>query len=170
MTLAQYQTDALATAQPEAFSLEYLIPMIVGETGELFGHRAKGFWHGWDADVLQTELVAEYGDIAWGTAVLLYTQEVHEISATLQASSHRWAGFKVDPWQQLLDNASSLHLMYSETQLQWLPTTAQQMWQTLERNSEAITGAPFAEVLANNIDKLASRAARGVLQGKGDHR
>jgi len=57
MNLHEYTVQAEATAQPAAHDRAYLIPMIVGEVGELFGQRAKAVWHGWAPERLQAELV-----------------------------------------------------------------------------------------------------------------
>lgn len=69
--LTDYITVAKSTAQPEAYSYEYLVPALLGEVGEVFGQIAKAKWHGWSHEKLTTELVAEYGDICWMTAILI---------------------------------------------------------------------------------------------------
>ena len=175
MKLEEYQSTALLTAQEEAFDHAYLIPGIVGETGELFGHRAKGHWHGWDEDRLRTAKVGEYGDIAWMTAILLHTQGVAE----LRKGGHHlrevppitvW-GTLPDPWHLLLQKANNLYHLYSQQPTHcYIQGEAIQLWLLLERHCETITGASWTEVLQYNLDKLASRAERGVLRGAGDLR
>lgn len=170
-TLANYQARAAATAQPAAYDYAYLVPMIVGETGELFGQRAKAVWHGWSAAELRDELVSEFGDICWGTAILLEMEGVRSISGNILLPGRSLWGSELDPWQTLLQKASNLHLMYvAGENRRYLQGQAQQMWQTLEKTCGAITGATFEQVLDANIAKLASRAARGTLVGSGDHR
>lgn len=174
MNLFEYQTAAAVTAQPEAYSLDYLVPMIVGEIGELFGQKAKSRWHGWTADKLQLELVSEYGDVAWGTAILLSTRDVHHLEfereTIFNKGRTRW-GNPRDPWQVLLQRSQYLHQWYSEEETHsYLKGEAQSLWLDLQRNCVAITGVAFEHVLATNLKKLADRAARGVLQGSGDHR
>jgi NTP pyrophosphatase (non-canonical NTP hydrolase) len=174
MKLSEYQNAALTTAQPRAFSLDYLVPMIVGETGELFGQKAKARWHGWSADKLQVELVSEYGDICWGTALLLHTKNVDNVMYDAESVANtgrtRW-GNPRDAWQILLMRANYLHMWYSEDETHsYIRGEAQQMWLALEHHCETVTGMPFEVVLKANLTKLAGRVARGTLVGSGDHR
>lgn len=173
MKLSEYQTAAASTAMPEAFSHDYLIPMIVGEVGELFGQKAKAHWHGWSADQLQVELVSEYGDVCWGTAILLQMHGVTDLMYKHPTSSipvSVW-GNPLDPWHLLLQRVQHVHLWSTEEQTHsYIRGEAQQLWLALETFCQAITGVPFETVLLANLTKLASRAERGVLVGKGDHR
>lgn len=174
MELIQYQAAAAATADRKAYDDAYLIPMIVGEIGELFGQVAKAHWHGWDADKLKHEKMSEYGDICWGTAILLSTRGVSHLTYTadnmFEFALTRW-GNKRDAWQVLLTRSAHLHQWYSEKEThQYIKGEAEQLWLTLHQFCQAITGASFDEVLQMNLDKLASRAARGTLIGSGDHR
>ena len=174
MKFFEYQAAAASTAMPAAFSDAYLVPMIVGEIGELFGQKAKAHWHGWDAARLRTELVSEYGDIAWGTAILLSTRGVHHFEVKSDPMNEhaltRW-GNKMDAWQVLLQRGQYLHQWYTEQETHsYIRGEAQQLWVTLATFSEAITGASFDEVLQTNLAKLAGRVQRGTLVGSGDHR
>lgn len=175
MKLEDYQPLAASTAQVRAYQRAYLVPMIVGEIGELFGKAAKAVWHGpgsEKAESLQQDLMLEYGDVAWGTAILLDMEGVHHISTPTAGESFRtiW-GEPLVPFQQLLQRASNLHLMYSQPDTQqYINTCAQRLWVNLEQQCETITGHTWEATLQANLDKLASRAARGVLQGSGDHR
>lgn len=170
-TLAEYQVQAASTAMPEAYDLAYLVPMIVGETGELFGQRAKSVWHGWDADRLQKELVSEFGDICWGTAILLHIQGIDQIDGNILLPGRSLWGMELDPWQTLLQKASNLNLFYvAGDSKSFLAGGAQQMWRALEKTCGPITGVPLEDVLQANLRKLADRAARGTLVGSGDHR
>lgn len=174
-TLSNYQARAATTADPKAYDHEYLIPGIVGEVGELFGQRAKALWHGWDTQRLQQELVSEYGDIAWMTAILLDMSDVRSIRVPLlgqprmvQGTVH---GEELDPRQLLLQQATSLHLFHIQPHTKrYIPGEATQLWLLLERHSLALTGADFDTVLQANLAKLAGRVARGTLVGSGDHR
>lgn len=168
MKLSEYQTAAAATADPKAYSLSYLIPMIVGETGELFGQKAKSFWHGWSADKLQQELVSEFGDICWGIAILLKSGNVSNVPSYVFPDSN-------DGWHWLLSCSHDIHLFYTRpgyqsNRMDWILQEAAMMWATLEHHCEEITGVAFDTVLIKNLQKLADRAARGVLKGQGDHR
>jgi NTP pyrophosphatase (non-canonical NTP hydrolase) len=170
--LNTYQQVAIATADPQAFDLEYLIPMIVGETGELFGQVAKAHWHGWEPSVLQDELVSEYGDIAWGTGVLLHVEGVTRVDPYSQHSFPNTWGLPLTGMGELLHKAHNLHTFYGEAPdlTHHIKAEASRLWLALEARSVEVTGMEFDRVLERNIDKLASRARRGVLKGQGDHR
>lgn len=173
MKLAEYQDLAVSTAQPEAFSLNYLVPMIVGETGELFGQRAKAHWHGWPAEQLELALVLEYGDIAWGTAILLKTYGITDVpkaEAPFMYVTNLW-GKPNAPAHTLLRKAVNLNLWFTDEDTHhFIPSEAVQLWETLESLSLDITGNSFDHVLRANADKLKSRAERNVLRGAGDYR
>lgn len=173
MTLTQYQAAAAATAMPKAYHHNYLVPMIVGETGELLGHIAKGYWHEKSAEALQIELVSEFGDICWGTAILLSVEGVNECKAP-----EIWvrSQFRSDVTQEeallrLLRRAGYLYMFHTDGQnSHFIKDEAVQLWWALETFCKTITGHDFEYVLQRNLQKLADRAARGVLKGSGDHR
>ena len=168
--LQDYLAQALVTADPKAFQHPYLIPGIVGEVGELFGQNAKAVWHGWDDAKLTKELVSEYGDVAWMTAVLLHVESTKEANGPeieIPAFSTR---LEDDPMHLLLMRSTALHLYYSEGLLQYILEAAARLWSALEFKCKEVTGVSFQEVLDANIAKLADRAARGVLKGAGDNR
>lgn len=165
--LQDYLAQALVTADPKAFQHPYLIPGIVGEVGELHGQTAKAVWHGWDDAKLSKELISEYGDIAWMTAVLLHVEADKGAEITIPVFSTR---LEDDALHLLLMRATSLNLYYSGGLLQYIPEAASRLWSALEYKCKEVTGVSFQEVLDNNIAKLADRAARGVLKGAGDNR
>lgn len=173
-TLYQYQEIALRTAQDRALSFEYLIPGIIEEIGELFGQTAKAHWHGWPEAQLKAELISEYGDIAWKTAVLLHWQGVHSIDDRQEMTT--LATSNDDPWGDLLQAGQDLYEEHRHHELttlatsQCLTNSAQRLWFTLFMHCQAVTGETFDFVLAFNESKLRDRETRGVLQGKGDHR
>lgn len=157
LTFRQYQEKALRTAKPSALGVDYLVPMIVGEAGELAGKEAKAVRDGWDWDELTEALVPEYGDICWGVAVL-----AHVVSADPKPA-------KADVCIAALELAGSM----TQTLLDGSQTLAHSvsvMWAALEENCERITGRDFDHVLRYNLEKLADRQARGVLSGSGDNR
>lgn len=171
MNLHDYQLAAARTAQPAAYDRAYLIPMIVGETGELFGQRAKSVWHGWHADRLAAELVSEYGDIAWGTAILLDLEGVRDLQGYDVRPGRTIWGDKLDPWHVLLQKASAIHLFSTQADTQrFVGSEAAQLWLALAQHCEEITGSTWDEVLGANLAKLAGRVERGTLVGSGDHR
>lgn len=162
--LRDYQAQALTTVQDRAMDLDYLVPAIVGEVGELFGQRAKAHWQNWDEERIAEELVLEYGDVAWMTAVLLHKYEAGELGADVwMSANNRWSD-KIEPWMALLSRAESLYLYYSEGEEQYLEHAAKRLWSVLEYRAEAITGKPFQASLDANLAKLAARAERGTLQ------
>lgn len=172
MELKEYQVGATSTAEPRAYDLQYLVPGLVGELGELFGQRAKGHWHGWTEEKLLGELTLEYGDIAWLTAVLLKRLDVDtvDMSQAEDARHTAWMG-QSSPWQQIMGMVSGIHLLWVEGYGDnHLVQQASLLWAALQAHSLTITGNSFDVVLQVNLDKLASRAARNVLQGAGDHR
>lgn len=166
MELKEYQARAAVTAQPAAYQHHYLVPMIVGEVGELFGQRAKAVWHGWDDNRLRQELVSEYGDIAWGTAILLRMEGVSVVDS-MYAPRPPYG----NPWQALVSSANDLHLFYSSAETtRWVSSEAQRLWLALQKHCQAITGHSWDTVLQANLAKLAGRVQRGTLVGQGDHR
>jgi len=171
LTLTNYQARAAATAQPAAYDRAYLIPGIVGEVGELFGQRAKAVWHGWDNQKLSQELVSEYGDICWMTAILLDLEGSKGATDHLLGQPRTLWGEELDPWHILLQRATGLHLFYVQRETQrYLASEAMQLWLVLEAYCLRITGADFDTVLEANLAKLAGRVQRGTLVGSGDHR
>jgi hypothetical protein len=171
MKLADYQLAAARTAQPAAYDRAYLIPMIVGEVGELFGQRAKSVWHGWEEGRLEEELSLEYGDVAWGVAILLDLEGIRSTEQYFEQPSRTLWGQPLDPWHVLLQKASAIHLFTTQADTYgYVGGEAAQLWMALERHCQEITGHDWETVLNANLAKLASRAERGVLQGSGDHR
>ena len=172
ITLSNYQARAAATAQPSAFDRAYLIPGIVGEVGELFGQRAKAVWHGWDNQKLSAELISEYGDICWMTAILLDLEGIKSTRPENLLGQPRtiW-NEQLDPWHILLQKACNVHLFHTQRQTtRYIAGEAEQLWLILEAFCLSITGADFDTVLEANLAKLAGRVERGTLVGSGDHR
>lgn len=162
MDLFEYQPLALKTALPTALNPDYLVPMIVGEIGEVFGKKAKAVRDGWSAERLGKELISEYGDVCWGTAVLLSQFGIDKVSQVAL-----YDNAELD----LLDRSGRLYAAHcDDTEPTWLDEAAERMWFTLATHCRAITGADFDVVLQANVAKLADRAGRGTLQGSGDAR
>lgn len=188
--LQDYMAKAKATAQPEAYSYDYLLPGLLGEVGEVYGQIAKNHWHGWTAEKFETELVAEYGDICWMTAILL---DMRNVDLELPPVSDRPLLF--DPFSGMQVVSSKVRTMVGsvedeyhiaqlakgypdngtipakvESQEQVTDSMLLQLWAALVRYAPVVTGHPIQKALDYNAEKLASRAARGVLRGAGDHR
>jgi len=174
---SDYVLAARETADPEAFELEYLIPGIIGEVGELFGQRAKAHWHGKPDFELAKELRNELGDVAWMTAILLDRYGVREIPDEQYEKLDRPYASAIPVSSLLLARIESLHAAYlaslglPDLGARLIPSSAVELWALIEKRAEQITdGYPFEDVLAANLRKLADRKARGVLKGSGDHR
>lgn len=173
MTLHDYQRRALDTAKPEAFSHDYLLPGIIGEVGELFGQKAKAHWHGLSDDELNAHLAKEFGDICWMTAVLLST---YQIDVEVDVPGSVLDGVSEDSlWLALLEASVDFQRLYCGDEpdgwdLLETSETAHKFWFLLQYSCYPITGHPFETVLKMNLDKLAARAARGTLIGRGDDR
>lgn len=188
--LLNYMSKAKSTAQAEAYSYQYLVPGLLGEVGEVYGQIAKNHWHGWTAEKFETELVAEYGDICWMTAILfdhrftaVHTNikvEEHELGfnpfAGMQAVSEQVATLvEALHWEnQALADVEEYGADVAATRLEALEQRTdyalQKLWGTLVAYAPVVTGHPLQKALDYNAEKLASRAARGVLRGAGDHR
>lgn len=167
MILSEYQPKALATAAPVAHTYEYLAHGLIGELGEFAGRIAKGVWKNDRVSAAYAaDLALEYGDIAWMTAVLLNKQGIHGRDAwgapwtTSEAST---------PLGELLAEAGHQYRIYA-THVTGYQLDARRLWDLLETHCTTLTGHQWDQVLQMNLDKLASRAARGVLIGNGDHR
>jgi len=176
--LAHYQPKALATVQPAALDHFYLVNGIAGEIGELRGHVAKAYWHGpnYAAD-LDTVLAKELGDIAWMTAVLLHTLGQDSVTPWPKDHAPRTQLEALHALGHVGDILSSEYTAAVVAGREDEPNTrislkaaAQTIWRMLEDVSQPICNMPFGKVLQMNIDKLKSRAERGVLQGNGDNR
>lgn len=168
LTLAQYQNMAQATAMQESRTHHYLVHGIVGEVGELFGQVAKAAWHHSTEEQLQAELVSEYGDVCWMTAMLLHGEGVYVVRPPQRMD---WHGVLPNPWSLLLSRASQLHSAFlNREDFDWVARAGERMWEALHTECQVVTGQPFDTVLRANADKLAARAARGTLVGRGDHR
>lgn len=175
LTLHDYQESASATADPRAYDLEYLIPAIVGEVGELFGQTGKAYWHGWSAEQLQTELISEYGDICWMAAILLKregisVQPTEMMERAVRGKSLGHSSY-ADGWLALLSSSRSLYMAANTERLHnEVGANAHWFWTELAYHCQEVTGVSFGQVQRRNLAKLADRAARGVLKGQGDHR
>lgn len=167
MNLQEYQAQALTTCLPSALSREYLIPGLVAEVGELFGKKAKAVRDGWAEEALKFELVKEYGDVAWMTAVLLEVEQVRTIVERHNPRVLSFLGRTPDPLTSIL---ARVNVLANEDFHEFIPTEAQGLWLDLAAHSQSITGWSFDRVLQINLDKLQSRQARGTLAGSGDHR
>ena len=173
MKLHEYQSAALATAEPRGREQDYLIPMIMGEAGEALGHRAKAYWHGTPDEELAQELILEYGDVCWGAAILLHELGITEVEPypgpNTPTSTRAWAE-KVPAWSSVLNRAVGLFNLWEDSQEHHIADAAVSLWQALEYRCQACTGVELSTVLEANVAKLAGRAERGTLRGNGDHR
>lgn len=168
MDLTTYQTKARSTADPIAFTYPYLAPALLGEVGELAGHVAKGVWKGTAGTPEYNLGVAlEYGDIAWMTAIILHNQGVHGRDAWGHPAPRMGI---TDGLGRIAAEASFLYRWWYSPQGNDNYMDGRYMWDLLVTHCQEITSYPFDQVLQMNVDKLASRKARGVLIGNGDYR
>ncbi|CAH1192662.1 Nucleoside Triphosphate Pyrophosphohydrolase [Glutamicibacter phage Montesquieu] len=189
--LLNYMSKAKATAQPEAYFYSYLIPGLLGEVGEVYGQIAKNHWHGWSAEKFETELVAEYGDICWMTAILMdHRVEVEEYELETEDAPTEFDPFigmqvigeRVNKlvealgWESDAEDVVEQHphdnraLVRLESLANHTDEMVMKLWAYLVVYAPVVTGHPLQKSLDYNAEKLASRAARGVLRGAGDHR
>lgn len=179
-TLSDYVAKAKTTAQPEAYSYDYLIPGLLGEVGEVFGQLAKAHWHGWTPAKLEEELVAEYGDICWMTAIMMDKRfgsdlpavDAHtDLDGFLPFYGMRRIAYILDQLVvTLLSEEAMEESEAHESYRQVADNALVRLWQALEEHAPVVTGHPIQKALDYNAAKLASRAERGVLRGAGDHR
>lgn len=169
MQLDQYQKMALSTAAPVGETYEYLAHGLVGEAGEFAGRIAKGVWKGdRTSGAYYADLALEYGDIAWMTAVILHRQGIHGRDAwdhPLAVPSEDMSA----PLGVIMAEVGYMFRVYANN-VTGYTLDGRRLWDLLETYCERLTHHTWADVLQMNVDKLASRAARGVLVGNGDHR
>ena len=147
MNLTDYTPAALATCEDSSRDLKYLIPGLIGEVGELFGEVARVQRLG---QPRTEQIIDEYGDIAWMTAVLLDHLGVGEVSPM---GGLRYVQGREAALELILARAAAVHRSGSDV----LPGRAAALWSTLADHAEAVTGVSFDEVLSANLEKLAAR-------------
>ena len=147
MNLTDYTPAALATCEDSSRDLAYLIPGLIGEVGELFGEVARVQRLG---QPRTEQIIDEYGDIAWMTAVLLDHLKVDDIR---QLGNLRYVQGREAALELILARAAAVHRSGSDV----LPGRAAALWATLADHAEAVTGVSFDEVLSANLEKLAAR-------------
>lgn len=147
MNLTDYTPAALATCEARSYDLEYLLPGLIGEVGELFGEVARAHRLGGDR---RAEIIAEYGDIAWMTAILLHRERVEDTSGL---TSLRFIDGREAALELILARAAAVYRSGEDT----LAGRAAALWVTLADHAEAVTGVSFDEVLRANLEKLAAR-------------
>ena len=194
LNLTDYQPLAESTALPTAYSLDYIIPAIYGETAEVVEKLAKAQRDSRDEAWLRSALADEYGDICWAVAVGLSWYGVHSEADFPAAPTHiRNDAESLSRREHPRENMLQLlaHMTHSILEEYWtirrdpralewsIPGGADEedirsflmkMWWFLRVSCQPITGHTFADVLARNVAKLRSRQERGVIGGDGDHR
>lgn len=180
--LTGYIPAAKSTAQPAAYDYAYLVPALLGEYGEVYGQLAKAHWHEWPEEKLKLEMVAEYGDMCWMVAILIdkrscLTERSHVMVPPVGFAPHiamGAVGQRISLFLNALEEETRVGLQSNELVMDaYVGETdyqLMQLWNVLANYAEQCTGSSFQEVLEYNKEKLASRAARGVLRGAGDHR
>lgn len=175
MNLSEYQKKALSTAAPIAHTYEYLAHGLIGEVGEFAGRIAKGVWKGDRGHAaFYSDLALEYGDIAWMAAILMNKQGIHGRDAWGQPFARSYSRDvhtpeAMVPLSEIMAEAAYLYRIYAMNTTSYL-LDSRRLWDLLETHCEQLTRHSWDDVLQMNVDKLASRASRGVLIGNGDHR
>lgn len=169
LNLHDYQLKARSTAAPVGLTYEYLAYGLLGEVGELAGRIAKGLWkEDTGTPEYYKDLALEYGDVAWMTAILLYKQGItgRDAWGAPDFSGEREG---VHPIGRIAFEAGYMFRMFTGGQFSRY-IDARHLWDLLETHCHDVTRYEWEQVLQMNLDKLASRANRGVLVGDGDHR
>lgn len=149
-----YQQQALTTALPSALTMDYLAPGLIAELGEVFGKEAKAVRDGWDRERLDREVCAELGDCLWFLALIGHV-----------TGSEPTGFFYCQSMQDAMSNAALLLDCEPPSYRRCLG----RIFRQIEKKAEA-HGSTLEAVAQANLDKLASRQARGVLGGSGDAR
>lgn len=174
MNLKTYQTKALSTALPTAFSLDYVVPAIYGEWGEVIEKRGKAQRDDWSAERFAVESAKELGDVAWATAVLLHMAGIDRPYAP--TPREREAVFRSPGLfkKRRLEISKRVLVIYEAytygDTTAHLGEMAHCLWWHLQAYSLELCSHTWDQVLQMNVDKLASRKARGVITGAGDNR
>lgn len=145
MNYLEYQEKAFKTCTPACYTDKYLNLGYVSEVGELAGKLAK--WVRGDV-VSDADIMQEIGDCAWMAAVY---ERLHGSA--------------------LSNEMSYPCTIYDEEHgiLELLDATHDDAFYAVKRFCEWL-GFDFDECLKMNIEKLASRQQRGVINGNGDDR
>lgn len=160
-TYEAYITKAQETALPTALTTKYLIPGLISELGELYGVIAKGVRDELSDKDYFERMTKEYGDCLWMSAMLVkVTGSAHLLPKEMKFPA---------PLGPTMLASYALELEFPAD-----PKTLQgriaQMWNDLVTSCEDITGHHVEHVLELNLEKLASRKARGKINGNGDNR
>lgn len=171
--LTDYQAKAMTTAKPTALSLDYLIPGLISEIGEVFGVQAKAIRDGWSPETLKGEMTKEMGDVAWMVAMSLRElgeDTIHARRASLDMATEMAMGDPHEFFERFAQAPVKLYRCYREMDRLSMCHCLRGLWIFMQGTQHLITGRDFPTVLAYNLDKLQDRAARGVIGGSGDNR
>ena len=150
----KYQEQALTTALPSALTMDYLAPGLIAELGEVFGKQAKAVRDGWNTERLNREVCAELGDCLWFLALIGHVTD-----------SELTGFFYCQNMQDAMCSAVLLLDCEPFSYRRYLVRIFRQIAIETEAHGSTLEAAAQA-----NLDKLASRQARGVLGGSGDTR
>ena len=187
--LSQYQPLVLDLCDESGYTLEYTVPGLVSEYGEVVGKFAKSFWSG-ETETLDADLALEFGDMLWMIAVLEdllrphrletpYLDRVRYIPPTSPHEALLVLGEKVTRFAREIaylagrEDGGTYNTPYVygvRTESEDLYRDLQDLWARTLRAANQTTGLPAETILERNIEKLRSRRDRGVMIGNGDHR
>ena len=156
-----YQEQALTTALPSALTMDYLAPGLIAELGEVFGKQAKAVRDGWDEERLNREVIPELGDCMWFLALIAHL-------AGTQVNGVSENRLILDDLAAAMDSATQI-LVWRDHDGFNIQTHLEILLNCITSNA-ICNGSTLEAVAQANLDKLASRQARGVLGGSGDAR
>lgn len=156
MDFNEYQKQALTTALPTALNLDYLLPGLVAEVGEVCGVFAKASRDQWNVREFDAALVKELGDVAWFVAVIADRVGAYPPNNGKPRQS-------ADGPMALLVYEAAQVLTHDPVDM------VRPVWEAILGCAEFFS-LPMDSILQANLDKLASRKTRGALSGSGDDR
>lgn len=166
MKLKTYQQLAQRTAiYPEHNAAAYLATGFVAEAMEMgLALERYGVSAG---EEQRDDVIAEAGDILWFYAQICTEQGV-DMEMTEVEMSADWVTvgcyMLLDPYAKSLRKGEQFFMEQIDRQ------SAQLIASQAAAIANVVAGLTLEEVLEKNIQKLASRQERGVLEGSGDHR
>lgn len=137
MNLEAYSRQVIALASPRTLDLEYLLPAIIGDVGNLIGTVADRWAQ---RQAFDEEIISAYQDLACDTAVLLHRDRITDVS---DVTSLRYVEDFDAALELILARATSVYRSGADTR----GARAAGLWVCLADHCETITGKSFAEVL-----------------------
>ena len=183
MNLNEYQEKAITSKiYDDSVAIPYVVLGICGETSELYEKIVEAIGYGDDADL--DLLSKETADIIWYLAAWaeenglmlediakMSDSESHPTIADMMDDLIKYSGQIAEYSKKALrdDFADICKGVYPASKMNKTNVSVANLLSTV-KSVVTFFGLDFELALQQNIDKLASRAARGVLGGSGDVR